>query len=171
MPAEILCPACGHRLEIPVVEQYFPLTCPRCLARLDTALPATATRHGTRPQRVPDVEIGSDTKRTGVGLIVLAVLGGVGIAYHLLIAGTFAASGDIALLVIVLVVVAFLALLSTGIVLWRTRENPAARGVGRVIFGTLALAGALIAACFVLSLALVVFLFAVCLSGKSLFGL
>jgi len=170
MPAESTCPACGRRLRIPDEAQGLPLTCPLCLARLPAQPPpATATGRRARPQQLPDVEVRGDTRRTGVGLVLLAVLGGLGISFYLFFSAIAAGEGEVRPLLIVLVVLAFLTLLSTGIVLWRTRENPAARGVGRVLFGTLALAGGLIAACFVLSLALLVFLFAVCLSGKRIF--
>ena len=131
---------------------------------------APAFTRTVRARQGVDDEVRSDTKRTGAGLIVLAVLGGLGIANYLFIAVVFGADvGDATPFVILLVVVAFFALLSTGIVFWRTRENPAARGVGRIVLGTLALAGVVTLAIFVLCVALVIFLLAVCFSGKPLF--
>lgn len=44
----------------------------------------------------------------------------------------------------VLIVLAFLGLVSTGIMLWRTQDVPQARSLGRVFLGTFALVGALI---------------------------
>ena len=171
MPSEIICPACGQRLTIAEEARGAPLSCPRCLAKLP-AQPATAPpfARAIRAQRLLDTEVHSDTRRTGAGLIVLAVLGGLGIAYYLFVAIVFGVSaGDVTPVVIFLVVLAFLALLSTGIVLWRTRANPAARGVGRIVFGTLTLAGIVTLGIIILCIALLVFFFAVCLSGKPLF--
>ena len=167
MPAEVTCPSCGQRLRIPDEHPGLALTCPRCLAKLAPGVTATPTARGMQPQRVPDVEIRRDTRRIGVGLILLAVLGGLGIAYYFFVAGAIATRGQTDPLLSGFVGLAFLALVGTGLVLWRTRANPAAQGLGRVIIGTLALAGALIAGIFLLWLALIVFILAVCISGRS----
>lgn len=166
MPSEIVCPACRHRLEVPDDAPGFPLTCPRCLARIAAQPPGPVPPgRGTLPRRAADVEIQRDTRRTGVGLVILAVLGGLGIANYLFAAGVAAVQGEVRPILIFLVSLAFLVLLSTGLVLWRTRENPAARGVGRVILGTLALAGAVFGVAFVLVVAVIIFLFIVCSLG------
>jgi hypothetical protein len=101
-------------------------------------------------------------KRTGAGIIVLAVLGGLGLIQLLFFA--FAVSresaGDYSPLAVVLIFILFLGLVSTGIMFWRTREQPSARGIGRAVVGTLALAGVL----FLIVLALIIVVFAVCVA-------
>jgi hypothetical protein len=148
------------------------LPCPRCGKPVERAWrrcpyceePLRRSRAQTSLASV-DAEVRRDTGAIGGGLILLAALGGLGIALFFFRASAAAARGGAQPLVIGLVVLLFLALLSTGIVLWRTRENPAKRGIGRVVFGTLALAGTLIAGTFLLGLAALVFLFIACASG------
>jgi len=167
MPFEITCPACRHRLRIADEAQGLPLTCPRCLARLPAQRPAaTPTGRGGLPRPGADSEIRSDIRVTGLGLILLAVIVAVlWIMYYcFLISGLLPARGEDQNLLFGLIV-SFLALLSTGFLMWFSPESPAAwgisrviRGIGWVILGTVALAG-------VLFLTMVIYIFAVCVSG------
>jgi hypothetical protein len=99
-------------------------------------------------------------------MILLAALGGLGIVGHLFGGvSMFLAGQGTSLLAGVLIWLLFLALVSTGIMFWRTRENPRARGFGRVALGTLQLMGALMAGWLILILATFIFFFAVCFGG------
>jgi hypothetical protein len=106
-------------------------------------------------------DVQGDLNRTGVVTILLAVLGALALCP--LLFGGFAATsgygGSYDLLIVILGSILFLGLISTGIMFWRTRHNPSARGVGRVIVGTLALAGVVV---LLLVAAFIVF-FVVCL--------
>jgi hypothetical protein len=95
-----------------------------------------------------------------VGVILLAVLGGLGLVPMLFCAGAFANDSP-GVLISLLVGLGFLALVSTTIMFLRTQHHPEARGVGRVIVGTLAMVGVLT----LLIVALIVFLLAMCIAG------
>jgi hypothetical protein len=104
-------------------------------------------------------EVRRDTRRTSVGLVLLAVLGGlqlVGALVQLIVAGTTEA------LALGLGFLLLLILIVTGIMFVRTRHNPQDRSIGRVVVGTLALVGGLSVAWIALALAVVVFFFAIC---------
>jgi len=95
-----------------------------------------------------------------VGVILLAVLGGGGLLQMLVCAGGLVKESP-GVLMVLLICLGFLALVSTGIMFLRTQHHPEARGVGRVIVGTLALVGVLT----LLVISLVVFLWSMCLAG------
>jgi hypothetical protein len=114
-----------------------------------------------------DVDVRRDQRRTGCGIILLAVLGVLGLAYGL--TGTAIALKEgvgwplLALLVVVAVAVGISALR-----VYRRPQQPAgAQGVGRVVLNTLALLGGVVAAWLVLAVAAVIILFVVCLSELS----
>jgi hypothetical protein len=108
-------------------------------------------------------------------MIVLAVFGGVGILW--LLAGALswgAGSGEpfpFQAVGTVVVGVLFLGLVAAGFAWVRTRSNPAAFGIGRVIVETLSLAGALMLIVVLLGVGAFVFLLVVCaMSGGPGFG-
>jgi hypothetical protein len=154
----ISCPSCQRLLEVP--EDFFAsgFTCPACLANVQNSPRELPPAKG-RFDYLAEYEAQRDVHRTGVGMILLAVLGGIGLSQTLWCIIPVTAEGDFSAAGITLGLVLFLALLSTGIVFWRTRHNPSARGVGRVIVGTLALAGVVV----LLLLAAFIVFFAVCL--------
>jgi hypothetical protein len=112
-----------------------------------------------------DVEVRRDSQGTSVGLILLAVLGSLGLAGSALAGVGPLLEGDPVPLMVLGSILLVLVLAATGIMYWRTRGRPEARGFGRVIIGTLALTGALIAVWVVVIAALVIFLFVACLAG------
>jgi hypothetical protein len=163
MAKKITCTSCGSILEVPeaCIDRW--LTCPRCLAKVATF--ETSSQIPDRPMvssPYDDVhrEVQRDTRGVGVGVILLAVLGGLGLVQMLFCAGALANDSP-EFLVGLLIGLGFLASVSTGIMFLRTQHNPEARGVGRVIVGTLALVGVLT----LLVIALIVFLLAMCLAG------
>ena len=108
-----------------------------------------------------------DSKRTGAGLIVLANLGAIGIGGNLLVAfGAAANARTLTPLFAIGLAIAFLAAVATGIMFLRTRHDPSARGVRRVIFGTLALTGGLILAAIVVALAVIIFVLVACFASS-----
>lgn len=123
------------------------------------------------PMRAPrgmalERDVRRDTRRTGTGMIVLATLGGLAILWALVGTGAEAfGDRDPGPFVGVLVGLAVLFGISTLIVMIRSKGNLQSRGIGRLVVSTLALTGGLVAAGFLLSLAVVVFLLAVCLVG------
>jgi hypothetical protein len=94
----------------------------------------------------------------GIGIILLAVLGGIGVVQALAVAGAAAIHGERGPFMGVIYSVGLVALITTGFLL--TRYNPEAIGVGRIMVNTLALIGFL----FLLLLALLIFLFGVCVA-------
>jgi hypothetical protein len=143
-----LCPACGK----PTQSQW--VFCPYCEEPLNS------------PFGGVDARVRRDTRRTGVGMVLLAVLGGLGIGYALLGGGAMLVQeGDPSLFLGVLVGLVVLAGVVTLFTLARSRGDFKARGVGRIFLGTLKLAGALIAIGGILTVAAVVFIFAVCALG------
>jgi hypothetical protein len=131
--------------------------CPNCEAVL------RGPRRGA-VGKVVDEDVHRDTKGTNVFLILLAVLGGLGFFFILTdIAYLGAIGGGGSLLFGTALGVLFLGLITTGIMFWRTRDDPSQRGIGRVILGTLAITGGLIAVFCVAGFALFAFLFIACL--------
>ena len=148
-----ICPGCGKNID---PQWRF---CPHCNYPLET-------RRERFDVRVPERDIRRDSKRTGAGLIVLANLGAIGIGGNLLAAFAAAKAGTFALLFAVGLAIAFLAAVATGIMFLRTRHDPSARGVRRVIFGTLALTGGLIVAAIVVALAVIIFVLVACFASS-----
>jgi hypothetical protein len=105
-------------------------------------------------------EVQRDTRGVGIGVILLAVLGGLGLVQMLFCAGALANDSP-GVLISLLVGLGFLALVSTAIMFLRTQHHPEARGIGRVVVGTLALVGVSV----LLVIALIVFLLAMCMAG------
>jgi hypothetical protein len=183
------CPSCGGRLQIPPWLRSRHLTCPRCLAGIrnpnaSTEPPAPATGPtGPCPVCAEDIdararvcplcgervdgeelnlegEVRRDSGLLKAGFIGLAGLGALGIAHVLL---AYRPTMDPAKWGILFAI--FAGVLGAGIVLNLKRENPVARGAGRAILGTLAVAGGLFVLGFLLAIAALVYLFVVCLSG------
>ncbi len=173
MPHEVTCDCCRHVLRVPDSLEEPSFTCPRCLATIrnpgygrgSSQRPETPLRRIVRTRQV-DREVQRDVRTTSVGLILLAVIGGMGIAFYLFASMSIAAEGGgVAPILTIGLLVAFIALVTTGIMYWRTRENPAARGVGRVILGTLAISGGLFLLMIVLGFAAIVFFLVACFTG------
>ena len=149
------CPHCGRTVEA------IWITCPWCEE------PLRGRERGRNG--AADLDVRRDTKRTGWLLVLLAVIGGPGVGYlglWPLVGGVeVIAEGNYSELVYVAVALLpllFLAGLSTLIVFVRSRGNPGASGVRRVIVGTLALAGGVILVSLLLCLAFFVFLCIAC---------
>jgi hypothetical protein len=142
------CPGCGQSLK---PDWRF---CPYC---------EDEVRHAARRRAQPlDQDVRRDTKSAGCGLIGLAILGALGLASYVLPGFAYvASSGEVGPLVPAILGILFLGAIATGIMFARTRHNPSARGVGRVIFGTLVLAGVL----FLVALAAGIVFFVVCLAS------
>ncbi|HEV3119487.1 MAG TPA: hypothetical protein VGY58_20690 [Gemmataceae bacterium] len=150
-PAEAgrTCPGCGRRLE--GGWQF----CPYCDYR-------RGGRERVRRGLAPDRDVRQDSKGVGCGLVGLAVLGALGLGSYFLPSMAYAAqTGQIMPFIPLALVVLLLGGIATGVMFARTRHNPQARGIGRVIFGTLVGAGIL---CLIALAAGIVF-FVVCLAG------
>ena len=152
-----ICPGCGKNID---PQWRF---CPHCNYPLQG-------RRERFDVRIPERDIRRDSKRTGAGLIVLANLGAIGIGGNLLVAfGAAANARTLTPLFAVGLAIAFLAAVATGIMFLRTRHDPSARGVRRVIFGTLALTGGLIVAGIGIALAVIIFVFVACFASAPRF--
>ena len=154
------CPYCGRTVEA------IWITCPWCEEPL---------RGRERGRNVAaDLDVRRDTKRTSCLVIVLAVIGGLGVGglgVGAIVSETngggldpanFDLYWELYFWACALLPLLFLAGLSTLIVFVRSRGNPGASGVRRVIVGTLALAGAITLVSLLLCLAFEVFLFIAC---------
>jgi hypothetical protein len=142
------------------------MTCPECekLIRADwsncvhcgTSLAeprmASSFLMGHRSGPWVENDVRRDTRGTGVGVILLAILGGIGLIPMLAVAGTEAIHGEGWQIKNVLISIGILALITMGYMI--NRYDPEDIGVGRVAVGTLALIGAIIL--FVLALWIVV---------------
>jgi hypothetical protein len=147
------CPNCGR-----VVEAIW-VTCPWCEEPL-------RGRHDRSYGR-PDLDVRRDRTGTGAALIVLAVLGGLGVlAFGIQAVGALS-EGYFQPLISLLVALLFLAGLTTIIVFVRSRGNPGAAGVRRVVVGTLAMAGGIMAGSFCLGVAAFIVVLAVCAAAMS----
>jgi hypothetical protein len=143
------CPGCGRRLESGW--QF----CPYCDYR-------RSGRDRVCRGLAPDREVRQDTRGVGCGLVGLAVLGALGLGIYFLPSMAYVArTGEIMPVIPLVLVVLLLGGIATGVMFARTRHNPEARGIGRVIFGTLVGAGIL---CLVALAAGIVF-FVVCLAS------
>ena len=147
------CPGCGKP------QQPGWRFCPYC----EHGLARAAPRRGTASL---DRDVRRDTQGAGCGLIGLAILGALGLAAVFFPSLAASSQGTIAPLVPITLTIMVLAAIATGIMFARTRHDPSARGIGRVIFGTLVLAGVL---CLVIVAAAIV-LFIVCLASHPRFG-
>jgi hypothetical protein len=111
-----------------------------------------------------------DERRAGCGIVVLTVIGGLGLLYGFVGAGLEVAAegewGPLALFLLGLLVVAGV---STLVVFVRSKGDVKARGIRRIVRGTLALTGSLIVVGALLGLAAFAFLFAVCVGGGGRF--
>jgi hypothetical protein len=181
MPVQLTCPSCSRLLKVPDDVKTSQLSCPRCLAKFDN--PAATTRqveepltvtlaepHRRRAVTIVDEDVRRDTKGTSVVLILLAILGGLGLVFYLWAGFASLQNGGGEILIGVLLSVLFLGLLTTGIMFWRTRDNPSQRGFGRVVVGTLAMTGGLIAISCSIGLAVIVFFFVACLATTGKIG-
>jgi hypothetical protein len=111
------------------------------------------------------VDVRRDRRRTGVALVLLAILGGLGVAHMLCIGVGLLSQGLGWLLVIGVAVGAGVAGISAVRVYHRPQTQAAAPGVGRVFFNTLVVFGVIYGVFLLLALAAFVFLFIACLSG------
>lgn len=175
--AAVTCPRCLALVAVPEVSAITPqepaaerpTTCRRCGRRVERQwrfcpyceAVLFGPRRGARGGF--DDVVRRDRTGTNVLLILLAVLGGFGLLAYLTAAVSTFKDGGLQLLIAIIVGVLFLAMISTGIMFWRTRHRPEERGVGRVIVGTLALTGGLFGLGCVLSVATFVFFFVACL--------
>lgn len=183
MPHRITCSWCETHLRVDDAITAAYVTCPNCLARLpnpgapaavaETPTPDAPIPSGPRPTRGakwgdPTLTLEEDTQRdsksVGCGLMFLAGLGALGVL-QMVIPLAFAlndpntrSNDALALTIGVVITLAFVALIATGIMLFRTRKHPGERTVGRVVVGTLALIGALMLS----GIALMVVFFLVC---------
>jgi hypothetical protein len=157
------CPHCGRTVEA------IWITCPWCEE------PLRGRERGRNS--AADLDVRRDMKGTSCFVITLAVIGGLGGSSLGVGAIVSAADGGpldpayfdpysaLYFWACLLLPLLFLAGLSTLIVFVRSRGNPGARGVRRVIVGTLALAGGVIVVSLLLCLAFVVFLCIACSMG------
>jgi hypothetical protein len=157
------CPRCGRTVEA------FWITCPWCEE------PLRGRERGRNS--AADLDVRRDMKGTSCFVIALAVIGGLGGSSLGVGAIVSAANGGpldpayfdpesaLYFWACLLLPLLFLAGLSTLIVFVRSRGNPGARGVRRVIVGTLALTGGVILVSLLLCLAFVVFLCIACSMG------
>jgi hypothetical protein len=151
-PASTTCPDCGHAIQ---EGWYF---CPECGASL----------RGQRPRGRPsevDLDVRRDSRRTGVGLILLAVLGGLGILYILVGGAVMMGEGEPGLLLVLVVGLGILGGLSAWQVSRRGQATTTAARVGQTVFGVLTKAGILLAALLILGLAALTFLFIACMTS------
>jgi hypothetical protein len=151
------CPRCGKH-----VEPYWRF-CPNCEAVL----------RGPRRSavgKVVDEDVHRDTRGTSVFLILLAVLGGLGLIFYVFAGVASLKDGGGSALLAIALGILFLGMITTGIMFWRTRDNPSQRGLGRVLIGTLAMTGGLIVVSCIAGVAVFAFFFIACLAAGGKFG-
>jgi hypothetical protein len=112
-----------------------------------------------------DEDVRRDRKGTSVILIILAILGGFGLLSYASMALSALAHQEYSYFLILVLGLLFLGLISTGIVFWRSRDNPGQVGFARVIVGTLALMGGLLILSCLTGLAVFIYWFVVCLTS------
>jgi hypothetical protein len=110
------------------------------------------------------VDVRRDQHRTGGCLVVLAVIGVLGILYFIGLAMNWG-HGAGSMWATLLTALVVLAGISAARVYSRPQPPTGGQGLERVLFGTLALAGGVIASLLLLGLAIGLFLFVVCLAG------
>ena len=106
-----------------------------------------------------DLDVRRDTGRTRVGLTLLVAVGVFGTLALLL-----SYRWQISTLQLGILLTLFVGLVGTGLALNFAKTSPIARGVGRAIFGTLAVAGGLFILAFLFGAAAIVYLFVVCMT-------
>jgi hypothetical protein len=181
--AQLSCPRCLAKFDNPAVAPVDrparsspppasepDATCPRCGKHVETSWRfcpnCEAVLRGQRRGavgKVVDEDVHRDTRGTNVFLILLAVLGGLGLIFYIFAGVASLKNGGGSALLAIALGILFLGLITTGIMFWRTRDNPSQRGLGRVILGTLAMTGGLIMVSCVTGFAVFAFLFIACL--------
>lgn len=148
------CPHCGK----PVEPMW--MVCPYCEEAIQEP---ERGRAGAGVDR----DVRCDSTATRVVLIVLSTLGGIYTVgfFAMALLGTGSSEETWQMVGGGLIILLFLSLVSTGFMFWRTRDNPSARGFGRVVLGTFSLIGFFIAGSCALTLAVFIFFFAICLAG------
>ncbi len=106
-----------------------------------------------------DLDVERDTGRTRVGLSLLVAVGVFGT-----LALLFSYRWQISPLQLGILLTLFVGLVGAGFGLKLSKTNPVARGVGRAIIGTLAVAGGLFILAVVVGAAAFVYLFVVCMT-------
>jgi hypothetical protein len=182
--AQLSCPRCLAKFDNPAsTAEEPPLTvtlaepassgvCPRCGDQVEPAWRYCPHCHATLrgPNRgkvanIVDDDVRRDTKGTNVVLILLAVLGGLGLFFYLSLGLSSLQQGSGQVLIAIILSVLFLTLLTTGIMFWRTRDDPSRRGIGRVILGTLAMTGVLFVLSCGIGMAMIIYFFVACLTS------
>ena len=180
---QLTCPRClaavdvpaprNDRDEIDADRRDSGLSCPRChrdVQAIWVACPwCEEPLRGRDPHGYgrPDLDVRRDRKRTGVVVILLAILGGIAVAGMSAQAfALFAQAQGLEAMIYLAVGLLFLAALSTLIVFVRSKGNPGADGFRRVAVGTLAMVGALMVFGTCAGLSVFIFLLAVCLTGN-----
>lgn len=138
------CPYCAE--DIPRSSRW----CPRCKEKLTA----------TGSYRLVDDVVQKDSTFIGRAMIPFAIVGAWGVGMFLLSADTGLGGPAKPFMGI-----AFVVVVALGFVLNSMKENKAATGIGRLILGGLAAAGAVVAAGLVLAFAALVYLFIVCATG------
>jgi ribosomal protein S27AE len=142
------CPHCGRTVEAVWI------TCPWCEE------PLRGRERGRNG--AADLDVRRDTKRTSPLVIVLAVIGGIGVAWSGLGVFSAGAQGDYSALLYLAVPLLFLAGVSTLIVFLRSGGNPGASGFRRVIVDTLALVGGMVILGGLTILAFIIYFLVIC---------
>ena len=142
------CPHCGRAVE------PLWLTCPWCEEPLRGGIDR---RYGR-----PDLDVRRDRKRTGVFVILLAVLGLIGLAICGFGAFAELGNGDYVPMIYLAVPLLFLAGLTALIVFLRSGGNMGPDAFRRIVVGTLAMAGGLVVLTMCFVGALFVYVLAVC---------
>jgi hypothetical protein len=192
MSQQVACPGCRGRLTVPDGVAGPWITCPKCLERVPNPVAVEAAYQIDRPrrQRCPhcgkdveriwqtcpfceeplrgfDIDVRRDSGRTNVWLIVLAVFGviGLGSTGWAVTANAFGPYGDPTPLWVFLAGLVLLVGVVSLIVFLRTGGRPGAAGVRRILVGSLASAGGVFVACFLVGVAGFIYLLAICFSG------
>ncbi len=148
-PGANICHYCGEQLE----ERW--RCCPSC------GRPRRGSWVGPSGMDL-DVDMRRDQKRTSGCLIALAVIGGIGILYGLGISLSAGPDSDVICTGFILFLLILVAI-SAVRVYTRPQRPTGAQGIRRVLFGTLALAGAVLGSLILLAVAVGLFAFIVCL--------
>lgn len=147
MTQRVTCPHCETALLVSATDVP-TVTCPRCLGAIPNpaaildVLPASRVHLHLRPHLAHAVDdvVRRDRLGTGVLLVFLVVLGGVGaVSLGLTIGATF----DLPIVIIPLMI-CFVALVIGGVVLARRPDEPVAKGFGWMMLVPFVLLGALI---------------------------
>jgi hypothetical protein len=156
VPIRVTCPACQRPLRIADGVMQPSVTCPHCLARVANPQAGTA---GGQDDLAVEYEVRRDVRKTSWLLIVLACLGTLGLLSAIRVSRDVIKS--IEDLLMGLASLGALAALSAAYVLWRRPGRTPLATAGRIVVGTLVLIGVIMAGI----LAVVVFVFAVCMIG------